>query len=172
MTESWKRLPGRARHLAPALAIPLLLAGLVTGIGPAGASAAPTAACRAWSGPPPPSPGTDDNELNGVAVLSPCDAWAVGDQHSGGVEQTLIEHWDGTAWTVVPSPNVAGRDNQLNGVRAASPADIWAVGDSSSPSSGQTLILHWNGHTWARVPSPSPGTDDELNGVRTLSATD
>ena len=138
MTESWMRLPGRARHLAPALTIPLLLAGAVTGTGPAGApTVAPAAACPAWSGPPPPSPGADDSELNGVAVLSPCDAWAVGDQHSGGVEQTLIEHWDGTAWTVVPSPNVAGRDNELDGVRAASPADIWAVGRASPPESSK-----------------------------------
>ncbi|HET7247457.1 MAG TPA: hypothetical protein VFJ07_21785, partial [Streptosporangiaceae bacterium] len=111
----------------------LLLAGMAAGIGPATASAA---ACQAssgpsaWGGPPPPSPGTADNGFNGVTVLSPCDAWAVGfDQDTGGLDQTLIEHWDGAAWTVVPSPNVPGLNNELNAVRAGSPADIWAAGE-------------------------------------------
>ena len=49
----------------------------------------------AWGGPPPPSPGTADNQFSGVTVLSPCDAWAVGfDQNIGGLDQTLIENWD------------------------------------------------------------------------------
>ena len=136
MTESWTRLRGRARHLALALTIPLLLAGTVIGIGPAVASApVPPAAGQAvsgpqvWGGPPPPSPGTSDNDFNGVAVLSPSDAWAVGFYQDTGLDQTLIEHWDGAAWTVVPSPNVAGFHNVLNAVRAQSPTDIWAVGE-------------------------------------------
>ena len=190
-----------AGHPARALTVSLLLAGAVTGIGtaaaPAGAAAAPAGAaaatCHAWTGAPPPSPGTGDNTLNSVAVLSPCDAWAVGfDQDSGGFDQTLTEHWDGSAWTVVPSPDVAGLDNILNGVRAESPTDIWAVGESAAGISAakvsatgvsatrmsaatggaQPLILHWNGHTWAQVASPSPGTAAVLEAVRTVSATD
>jgi hypothetical protein len=81
MTESWMRLRARARHLAPALAIPLLLAGTAAGIGPARASAAACAAssgAQVWGGQPPPSPGTADNNFYGVTVLSPCNAWAVG----------------------------------------------------------------------------------------------
>ena len=110
---------GPAGRLARALVIALLLAGTVTGIRPNAApasvsAAAPAAPCRAWSGPQPPSPGTEDNNLNGVAVLSPCDAWAVGfDLDSGGMDQTLTEHWNGSTWTVVSSPNVAGLDNIL-----------------------------------------------------------
>jgi len=176
MTESRplrRRRP--AGRLARALTICLLLAGAVTGIGPAAASAA---TCGAWSGRQPPSPGAEDNNLNGVAVLSPCDAWAVGfDLDSGGMDQTLTEHWNGSTWTVVPSPNVAGLDNILNGVRAESPTDIWAVGESApgislATGGARPLILHWDGHTWARVASPSPGTGAVLNAVRTVSATD
>ena len=183
MTEPRRHLRGPAGRLAPALIIALLLAGAVTGIRPDAAPAAvsapaPAATCGAWSGPQPPSPGTEDNNLNGVTVLSPCDAWAVGfDLDSGGMDQTLIEHWNGSTWTVVPSPNVAGVDNILNGVRAESPTDIWAVGESAPAISLATggarpLILHWDGHTWARVASPNPGKGATLNAVRTVSATD
>jgi hypothetical protein len=178
-----------AGRRARTLILAVLLAGTVAGLGPASASAEPaSAACHAWTGAPPPSPGTGDNTLNSVAVLSPCDAWAVGfDQDSGGLDQTLTEHWDGSAWTVVPSPDVAGLDNILNGVRAESPTDIWAVGESAAGISAtgenvagisaatggaQPLILHWNGHTWAQVASPSPGTAAVLQAVRTVSATD
>ena len=176
MTEPWTRLRRRARHLAPALTIPLLLAGTAARVGPAAASAA---ACQAssgaqvWGGPTPPSPGTAYNEFKGVTVLSPCDAWAVGfDQNSGGLDQTLIEHWDGAAWTVVPSPDVAGGNNQLNAVRAKSATDIWAVGESFVTGSDQALILHWDGQTWAQVASPNPGGRAYLTAVRAVSGTD
>src|SRR5437764_621866 len=55
-----------------------------------------------WSVVSSPNVGTSSNVLNGVAVVSANDVWAVG-YYSGG---TLIEHWDGTSWSVVPSPNV------------------------------------------------------------------
>jgi len=114
-----------------------------------------------------------DNVLDGVVVLTPCDAWAVGyDTGSSGLNQTLTEHWDGSAWTVVPSPDVAGLGNVLNGVRAVSAADVWAVGASFAPGVEQTLILHWDGHTWQQVTSPNPGTRAGLDAVRTVSATD
>jgi hypothetical protein len=159
------------------LAIPLLLTGAVTGIGPAAASAATCQAssgAQVWGGQPPPSPGTADNDFTGVTVLSPCDAWAAGDyQDNDGLYQTLVEHWDGTAWTVVPSPNVAGRNNQLNAVRAKSATDVWAVGESFVTGSDRTLILHWDGNAWAQVASPSPGTiGTVLEAVAGTSSTD
>jgi hypothetical protein len=128
---------------------------------------------QTWGGQPPPSPGTADNDFLGVTVLSPCDAWAAGwYQDTGGPDQTLVEHWDGTAWTVVPSPNVAGSNNQLNAVRAKSATDVWAVGESFVTGSDQTLILHWDGQAWAQVASPNPGGSAYLNAVRAVSATD
>ena len=163
------RLRGPARRLAWALTIPLL-AGAAPGTEP---PAAPAADCQAWTGLQPPSPGADSNGLNGVTVLSPCDAWAVGSyEDTADMAQTLIEHWDGAAWTVVPSPNVAGFSNVLGAIRAVSPTDIWAVGASSATGTQQTLVLHWDGHTWAQVASPSPGTMAALSAVRTVSATD
>ena len=73
MTGPRRHLRGPAGRLARALVIVLLLAGAVTGIRPNAAPAAvsalaPAVTCGAWSGPQPPSPGTEDNNLNGVAV--------------------------------------------------------------------------------------------------------
>jgi len=168
--DTMTHLRGPAGRLARALTIALLLAGAVTASGPAGAS---VAACGSWTGAQPPSPSTMNNVLDSVVVLTPCDAWAVGyDTGSSGLNQTLTEHWDGSAWTVVPSPDVAGLGNVLNGVRAVSAADVWAVGASAAPGVEQTLILHWDGHTWQQVTSPNPGTRAGLGAVRTVSATD
>src|ERR1700722_18316697 len=87
-------------RLASAVTVTLLtIAGAMTAVSPAGASAA---TCQAWVSSQPPSPGSSENQLNAVAVLSPCNAWAVGSDESSGGEQTLIEHWNGAAWTVVP----------------------------------------------------------------------
>lgn len=166
-----------AGRLLAALATPLLIAGLLTGLAPVGASAA---ACQGWTGAQPPDPGTASNILNGVTVLSACNAWAVGSQNDGHVTTTLIEHWNGASWTAVISPSPGTTDSELRAIRARSATDIWAVGfsDVTSSTSGtgtadQTLIEHWDGHTWKVMPTPDPGAvNNQLFGVRTVSASD
>src|SRR2546429_7916230 len=111
-----------------ALAAALVPAGMLTSPGSAGALAA---TCESWSGVQPPSPGPSDNALFSTTVLSPCDAWAVGYDFSSGANQTLIEHWNGSAWHVVSSPDPGSADNFLTSVRAVSSADVWAVGGYS-----------------------------------------
>jgi hypothetical protein len=145
-----------------------LVAVALTGIAPAGASAS---TCAAWTGVQPPNPGTSSNELNGVAVLSSCNAWAVGGYSSGSGGQTLILHWNGAVWQQVTSPNPAF-GNVLVGVAAISATNIWAVGTSSPPTGAeQTLILHWNGTVWQQVASPSPSSAGNfLIGVAATSA--
>src|SRR5262252_2421159 len=94
--------PSRARlgHVAAALAAPLMMTCVLAGPRPAAAAAA---ACQNWTGTQPPSPGAGSNELFGVAVLSACDAWAVGDDvSSNGGRQTLAENWNGASWAVLP----------------------------------------------------------------------
>jgi hypothetical protein len=126
--------------------------------------------------------GTYGNQLNGVAVVSPNDVWAVGfSPHPSGtplyIRQPLIEHWNGSNWSVVPGPNPEGKTYVvLNGVDAISANDIWAVGHSGDPSSIplQTLTEHWNGKSWSIIPSPSPGTynGNILNAVAAVSSND
>ena len=145
------------------------------GSAPAGASAS---ACAAWTGVQPPNPGTSFNELNGVAVLSSCNAWAVGSYGSGsgsgsGADQTLILHWNGTAWrrVVLPSPDPDNPGRSLTGVAVISPRNAWAVGLSFASDTGpsQTLILHWNGTAWKRVKSPNRRGENFLQGVAATS---
>jgi hypothetical protein len=128
-----------------------------------------------WNGsnwqivPSPNVAGSVFNDLNGVAVVSTNDVWAVG--FSNG---TLIEHWNGSNWQVVASPNVGSVFNDLNGVAVVSANDVWAAGDFS-PSSGpsQTLIEHWNGTRWKVISSPNAGFfTNFLDGVATVSAND
>jgi hypothetical protein len=157
-----------ARRVAAAIAAPLMLAGVVAGLGSAAASAA---TCQAWTGvQQPPSPGNGNNDLSGVTVITPCNAWAVGTDINGGQAQTLIEHWNGASWTVVPSLNPGDRANSLFGVRAVSANVAWAVGSSTDSNTGTTtLILHWDGFGWTRVSSPDFTGSDFLGPVAATS---
>jgi hypothetical protein len=193
--KSRKRLPAARRGLrlaAVAASLPLLPAvtagaGVVpaqaaskTGVFRAGhdtpaRGAGPAPACASqtgtgWKRVPTPNPGNFD-ELNGVAVLSSCQAWAVGN-YSGG---TLIESWDGTAWMQQPSPSPGSSGNGLFGAAATSATDAWAVGHYSSSGSGsveKTLIEHWNGAAWKQVPSPNPTANSGLSAVAATTPTD
>ena len=165
----------RARWVAgrdlPLLVAPLVLAAVFAGAGPGAAAAAPG---EHWARAS--SPGSAGGSLNGVAVLSPRQAWAVGAYATSAASQTLIEHWNGSAWAQVPSPDPGGssHDNALFGVAATSARNAWAVGYyfNRTADQKQTLIEHWNGRTWAQVPSPNPAHffGDALLGVAATSA--
>ncbi len=97
----------------------------------------------------------------------PTDVWAVGwtggDATTDG-QQTLIEHWNGTAWTRVPSPNPADAGNFLHGVAATSPRRrVGCRPQANYTGHEDPLILHWNGTTWQQVPSNSQSADAELS---------
>jgi hypothetical protein len=97
-----------------------------------------------WSVVNSPSLKQHDNLLNGVAVISANDIWAVGvsSTRNPSVDQTLTEHWNGTKWSIVSSPNVQGYNDYLNGVAAFSAHNIWTVGSAFDPNnhmSSQTL---------------------------------
>jgi len=76
-------------------------------------------------------------------------------------QQTLTEHWNGTAWSAVASPNVSSSDSLL-GVAAVSANDVWAVGRFISGSNVETLIEHWNGSSWSVVTSPNPSASENI----------
>lgn len=121
-----------------------------------------------------PSIGTYDNQLNGVVAISSHNSWVVGYylNISTDFDQSLIEHWNGTAWNIVSSPNVGGADNQLYGIAAISAKDIWAVGVYRIGNGNfNTLTEHWDGTSWSIVTSPNPtSSGDYLNGVTAISA--
>ena len=113
----------------------------------------------------------DDDVLNGVAVTSTSNAWAVGSYSNGTAEQTLVLRWNGSSWNHKKSPNPAGlsNDDVLNDVVATSATNAWAVGSYHS-GSDLALIERWNGTAWKVVPSPTPGTFSLLSAVAATSA--
>ncbi|HJT55060.1 MAG TPA: hypothetical protein VJ761_01090 [Ktedonobacteraceae bacterium] len=129
------------------------------------------AEAASWSVIPSPDGPSGNSLLNGIAVISSHDIWAVGEDFPSGSEQTLTEHWNGSQWTVVPSPNNQSIDT-LSGVAAVSTNDVWAVG-SAFNGHYETLIEHWDGSQWSVVSSPNPGSlTDSLQGIVALSAND
>jgi hypothetical protein len=132
-----------------------------------------------WSVTQSPSQSHTDNLLVSVAATSVKNAWAVGYTfNSSGLEQTLIEHWDGIRWRVVPSPDPSGsaNSNNLGAVAASSASNAWAVGAYFGKTGfAEPLIAHWNGKKWTRVFSPSldrPSVRGGLQGLTVISATD
>src|SRR6267378_4518560 len=123
------------------------------------------------------------NLLNSATCVSASDCWAVGYSEIVGVgtlniDQTLIEHWNGTSWTIVTSPNAtAWAKNFLYGVTCVSASNCWAVGFSQSIvgayNINRTLIERWDGTSWAIVNSANTSAlDNYLDGVTCASASD
>jgi hypothetical protein len=114
------------------------------------------------------------NALHGVSCTSSSDCWAVGYYNNKkSVDQTLIEHWDGTSWTIVTSPNsLPTQFNYLDAVTCTSASNCWAVGSHSDAFTMQTLIVRWDGTSWAVVTSPNtlPTQLNYLSGVTCSSA--
>lgn len=108
------------------------------------------------------------DQLYGIAALSPSNVWAVG-LHClstcGGIVQDpepLVIHWNGKAWTDSTLPTLPG-GYELKAVSAVSATDIWAVGGGDGVNQTNVLILHWNGNRWSRVPSSAAGILDSVS---------
>ena len=122
--------------------------------------------------------------FQGVTVLSPTDAWAVGYEstQNGQPPQALVQHWNGSTWSVVASPNRDPKGspiftNALNSVAARSTKDITAVGLWTwHPGSGTTrsLFEHYDGKKCSVEDGPSQlessnnATANELLGVTAI----
>lgn len=85
--------------------------------------------------------------LAGLAVISPSDAWAVGDI---GGQQPQIEHWNGRVWRAVHTPRA--KDVSLQAVTGSSASDVWAAGWNPDYRR-QGTYFHWNGVRWSIVSS-------------------
>src|ERR1700736_2357607 len=93
--------PGHNRRLAISVAFGVLATGLIS-VG----AATPAAASASWSIVSSPNNGTSHNILYGVSCHSASSCQVVGyDVNASGVEQTLVESWNGIKWSIVPSPN-------------------------------------------------------------------
>jgi hypothetical protein len=82
-----------------------------------------------WTIVPSPNPASGANILESVSAISSNNIWAVGSgTHGEGIDDTLIEHWNGKSWVVVPSPNPSPISNDLFSVSASSATNVWASG--------------------------------------------
>lgn len=122
---------------------------------------------KTWSQVASPNPGgtSADNELSSVAVTSPTNAWAAGQDG-----QTLLLHWNGTAWSQTTSPNPGGvsASDEFYSVSADSATDAWAAGAWSNPTTQGSLLAHWNGQAWSQV--TTPGGNPAIDGLTSVSA--
>jgi hypothetical protein len=108
--------------------------------------------------------------FHGVAVVSPNDAWAVGEAAS---PTPFIEHWNGREWSISPTPTVppdpyGAVGTVLNSVSAVGHNDVWAGGQYGP---GYPLILHWDGKQWKIVFDPQSTVINGL-GILALSKND
>jgi hypothetical protein len=163
-------LRGAAVTRVVMLATVLLAAGALVGIGPGTASAS---TCVSWTGSGPANPSAAGDSLTGVAVLTPCDVWAVGYQQAGVASQTLAEHWNGQAWTTASSSNPGGSSNDTTfaAVAIKSPTDAWAVGSYQNGSADQTLIELLSNGNWEQVTSSNPGGSSHTNVLNDVAIT-
>lgn len=94
---------------------------------------------------------TRAHSLEGVAVLAPDDAWAVGSTTTeNGESRPAAYHWDGTAWTPAAMPEI---EADLHAASAdPETGEVWAVGsrpDEVTPA----VLLRWDGTAWHEVPA-------------------
>jgi hypothetical protein len=66
--------------------------------------------------------------MEGVAVTSASNAWAVGAVLTSDGPQPILLHWNGSGWATVAAPSLGGSE-ELAGVAARSSGNVWAVGD-------------------------------------------
>lgn len=107
--------------------------------------------------------------LQGVAVTSAHNAWAVGYithilADGNLTSRALIMRWNGRTWRRVPTRLPFA----LQAVAATSAHNAWAVGTNDAVT--KLVILHWNGVGWRKVPSGTPRGDGVLFGVAATSA--
>ena len=116
--------------------------------------------------------------ISAIAAVAADDAWAVGSQTTGGLENTsgaaLVEHWDGHQWTIAADPvpywpNGSG----LSAVAALSADNVWAVGQAGGGNQAASLglIQHWDGHQWQSVAHPAPGGSSGVQFTAITAAT-
>jgi len=107
----------------------------------------------AWSSVPVPVNGA---ELFGLTVISPGDAWAVGNNLNG---TAFTENWNGSSWQVVPNP----AQGLLLSVTATGAGNVTAAGHNTT-ANGPTaaIIISWNGSSWVNDTVPVVGATEEL----------
>ena len=119
---------------------------------------------------------------DGVADISPTDAYAIGGG-LGSADTGLLAQWNGTTWSqvTVPLPANDAGPSVLSAIAASGPDDVWITGGyvarEGSTDRDETYALHFNGSAWSVVPMPLVGGSDaslvyQFNSIVVNSPTD
>jgi hypothetical protein len=119
---------------------------------------------------------------DGVADISPTDAYAIGGG-LGSADTGLLAQWNGTIWSqvTVPLPANDAGPSVLSAIAASGPDDVWITGGyvarEGSTDRDETYALHFNGSAWSVVPMPLVGGSDtslvyQFNSIVVNSPTD
>jgi plastocyanin len=129
----------------------------------------------AWTASLPQNIADSNNFLYDVDIRATNDVWAAGRYATQDqLDQTLVEHWNGTSWLTFTTPNSGAGNNRLFGVEARAANDVWAAGYFDDGTGlNRTLVEHYDGTGWSILPSPNaPGSSNFLWDVAASSATD
>jgi hypothetical protein len=123
--------------------------------------------------------GISGASAEGVADISPTDAYAIGD--SAATASGSLVQWNGAAWSPVtlPLPANANSNTTLSAISANGPDDVWIVGTflDSATHQNETFSEHFNGTAWSVVPMPLVSSSNInafylFNGIQANSPTD
>jgi hypothetical protein len=93
-----------------------------------------------WAAVSSPNPGSGDNLLGGVAVVSAAEAYAVGGYDDGTATHNLALYWDGVSWTQIFSEDPGSTSNALLSAGAIPNSNgVLAVGSQASGGADRTL---------------------------------
>jgi hypothetical protein len=104
-----------------------------------------------WTLVPMAQPANGTPTIGAVTVLSPTQAWAVGEAGN----TAMAEHWDGKAWSFMPAPTGV-QYPMLTAVAARAANDLWAFGSGvESDGTRITVLVQWGGTRWTAASSPT-----------------
>jgi hypothetical protein len=110
-----------------------------------------------WTQSALPPTGFQSTGFSDVAVISPTDVWAVGEEHTNypQAQGALVMHFNGTAWST--DAQVSGYAGAWSGVDAAGPNDVWLAGYDDSGSQPVPMVAHFDGNAWTTSGAPGAG---------------
>jgi hypothetical protein len=93
---------------------------------------------------------------------------------TAGLQERLVEAWNGSKWSVQKFPNIpASEASTFFGVSCSSSTACNAVGDYIGSSGGEVSVVQvWNGTSWSieTTPNPSGAVESALASVSCASA--
>jgi hypothetical protein len=126
----------------------------------------------AWSIVASPNINTNDNNINGMAALSPTKVYGTGDYFNGTGFSSQAEDWNGSTWAIQSSPNNGSSSTNLFGMAGSSATGAISVGDYFPGAYANTFAMRLMPSGWKIVQSDNVGSFDSFfNGAGAIPGT-